>query len=79
MPIVGALYDSTTLLVQGPCTLSPATQPTHGSIEVGVTPRLLNYRYLTLKLPTGDVLSVVPRRLEHSAGVPTILQFDVER
>lgn len=72
-----ALYDFDRLLATGPYSLSSGTKIVTGSIAVGRAVALLNYRFLTLRLESGQELEIVPRRIEHSVGGPTILVFDV--
>ena len=78
MVIDGALYDGDQLLAAGYCALLPDDQPAIGSIVVGSKPAgLLKYETLTLRLANGDRLRIVPRHVEHAAGQPPALAFDV--
>ena len=75
----GSLYDGENLLTTGPYSLSSDTPIVSGSITVGNVVGLLNRGFLTLQLPNGDRLNIIPRRVEHSAGKSAILMFDVEQ
>jgi hypothetical protein len=77
MAMDGALYDVESPLARGPYTLSPGSKIVSGSIAVGNTVGLLNYKFLRLRLANGTELEIVPRRIEHSADGPPVLVFDV--
>jgi hypothetical protein len=73
----GTLYDGDKLLAKGSYSLSSGSKIVTGSMAVGDAVALLNFHFLTLRPKIGKDMEIVPRRIEHSAGEPPTLIFDV--
>lgn len=71
------LYDGDRLLASGPCTLSSGAKIVTGSMAVDPRVNLLTSHSLSVRLESGEALAITPQRLEHAAGGPAILVFEV--
>jgi len=76
MHVDGTLFIGQNSLATGRCSLWPDGQPTAGSMA-GSMHGLLRYDQLRLQLASGETMEVVPKRIEYSSDLGTILVFDI--